>query len=224
MREFDPTQPLIFIHVPKTAGTSVRTIFEQWFPDRLYRHYFNRPANALPRKLDLSSDEFAGTPPVIYGHFNRHRGFGIEAYYPEVRQFICILRDPLDLHVSTYFFILRTPQHPQHDELARMSLDKFIQTRRPNMLEHFPRQMSMENYRDVIEEFFVDIGCFETLRASMIRIGGKLSKPTDNLSIPQLNTTPRDESDWPDHRAAFRARWPLEHAVYDYTRAMAPQE
>ena len=65
MRDYDPTQPLIFVHVPKTAGISVRTIFKDWFADRLCLNYYN---------------EVAGTPPVIYGHFSRNRAFGVKDF------------------------------------------------------------------------------------------------------------------------------------------------
>ena len=31
MRPYDPTEPLIFVHVPKCAGTTVRAVFRDWF-------------------------------------------------------------------------------------------------------------------------------------------------------------------------------------------------
>ena len=222
MRTYDPTQPLIFIHVPKTAGKSVEKVFQHWFGNNLHRHYFNAATGQLPPHLNLDAPEFATNPPVIYGHFNRRRGFGVEEYYPQIRQFVSNLRDPLDLHVSTYFFILQSPNHRLHGALSGISLETFIQTHRPNMLEHFPRPVSADNYRDIIEEFFIDIGCQETLEASLQRIGRKLAKPVNDLQVPRLNTAPRGGADWQQHRAWFRDHWPVEHAVYDYVRAMAP--
>lgn len=222
MRAFDPTQPLIFIHVPKTAGTSVERIIRAWFPGAFHPHYYNEKAGSFPSRLDLRAPMHIAKPPVIYGHFNQERGFGVEDYYPQIHQCLCILRDPLDMQVSTYYYIRRTPHHPQHDALSTLSLDQFIQNDRPNMLQHFPRRMSLDNHRDIIEEFFIDIGCMETLEASMTRIGQRLSKPTGNLEIPHLNVSEREDVDWARYGDMFRDRWPLEHAVYDHARAMAP--
>lgn len=224
MQSFDPTQPLIHIHVPKTAGSSLREVMFQWFEGRSYGHYFNAAEQKMPPRRDLAALSVDGMGPLIYGHFNRARGFGVDQYYPQVRQFTTILRDPLEMHVSAYFYIRKTPGHPQHQMVQRTSLRQFIQEQPLNMLAHFPRPVSAENYRDIIEEFFIDIGCQEALEDSMRRIGRKLGKPTDALSIPRLNTASRDNSEWQDMRDGFRERWPVEHAVYAYIRPTAPGE
>lgn len=36
---YNPTIPLTFIHIPKTAGLATTDIFKYWFKDRLLRHY-----------------------------------------------------------------------------------------------------------------------------------------------------------------------------------------
>ncbi len=103
MRTFDAQKPLIFIHVPKTAGMAVRKIVQGWFPRRFYLHYHNEAKGKMPDLLPLASRKFTRKPPAIYGHFNKNRGFGIEDYYPEVTQFVTIIRDPFELAISNYF-------------------------------------------------------------------------------------------------------------------------
>jgi len=49
----------------------------------------------------LSKSQF---PLLVYGHFNRDHGFGVEQYYPEVNQFMTMLRDPFEAAISMYYF------------------------------------------------------------------------------------------------------------------------
>jgi hypothetical protein len=72
--------PLIFIHIPKTAGTSVKQIFRKWYGQGLHMHYYNEQAGGLPVKHDLQAFHSIERPVVIYGHFNRLRGFGMGAF------------------------------------------------------------------------------------------------------------------------------------------------
>ena len=38
MIPYDPSQPLVSLHIPKTGGTSFTKVLEQWFGDRIYLH------------------------------------------------------------------------------------------------------------------------------------------------------------------------------------------
>ena len=102
---YDPKAPLIYIHVPKAAGTSAKQWFKRWFADGFYEHYYDEVNAILPIKRDVAALHEAEKQIVIYGHFNAKRGFGIQQYYPEVNQFVTILRDPFEAAVSEYFFL-----------------------------------------------------------------------------------------------------------------------
>jgi hypothetical protein len=102
MREYNPKDPLIAIHIPKTGGTSIRDLFREWFGSGLLTHYKSK--DALPTRHDLSCIQDSNIPIAIYGHFNQLRNFGITQYYPMVNQFVTILRDPFERAVSRYFF------------------------------------------------------------------------------------------------------------------------
>src|SRR5215207_10496370 len=98
-RPYNPEEPLVSIHVPKTAGMSVKACLEQWFGPKLFAHYPDEAASGAPIKHVLG----AGT--CVHGHFNKHRGFGVLDYYPEIRQWITFLRDPFEQHVSLFFYL-----------------------------------------------------------------------------------------------------------------------
>lgn len=219
MRDHDPTAPLIFIHVPKTAGTSVRAIVKDWFPDQFHPHYLNDATGQMPERPPEERMTNSALPPVIYGHLDRDRGTGIEQFYPEVRQFLAILRNPFDTTVSAIYF-WRKFTDPQADlgGIGSAQIEKRLRKRAPNTLRHFPHGITMENFRDVIEERFIHIGVTEDLPRSMVQIAARLGKPFVPGTLPRANVTDR-QRDFPQSlRDDYRARFPLEHAIYDFAR------
>lgn len=221
MQVYDPKQPLIYVHVPKTAGISVRQVFEKWFPKQLRRNYFNEKEGRLPRKLNLDDAIWEASPPVIYGHFNRKRGFGIEQYYPSVRQCVTLLRDPFEMHLSRYFFTLkRASEWKGGSDVDGASLIQHVRDGHLNMLEHFPRTVTADNYRDIIDEFFIHVGTVEKLQDNLTKLAATLGKPLQPEDIPHLNATQRPDDIPASLREDFREKWRLEYDVYDYVRSL----
>lgn len=220
MQEYDRRLPLIYIHIPKSAGKSVKSIFEQWYGDGLYNNYYNERTASLPNKLDLNSLNSKTQPVVVYGHFNRNRGFGIEDYYPDVKQFVTIIRDPFETAISTYYYI-RKIQDTILDQsrIPRCDLREFLLNTPPNILNHFPREVTRSNYQALIDEYFIQIGVMERLQKSMEQIRKKLGMPKIAASLPHLNSTPRDQAHPEDLREVYRDKYPLEYEVYDYALA-----
>lgn len=219
MQNFDPNKSLIFIHVPKSGGRSVAEVAKAWFPGQFRPHYYNEQAAQMPPKHDLRALEAAGTPPVIYGHFNKLRGFGVEQYYPDVDQFMTVLRDPLELMISNYFYVRKVAAGWQdQSRVPRGDLKDSIARDPVNMLNHFPRDVTLENYKDIIETYFVEVGLTEFLPESLRRMAEKTGKSFDPNSLEHRNATERDETVPDDIRDVFREAHPLEYAVYDYVR------
>ena len=108
MKKYDPKKPLISIHIPKCAGSSFSAILKSWFGKGYLGHYHDEKQDIAPIRHNLKSRLFFREykPGIcIHGHFNHDRGNGTQDYYPEVDQFITILRDPFDLHLSNYFYV-----------------------------------------------------------------------------------------------------------------------
>ena len=208
MRNYDPSKPLIFSHIPKTAGSSLRVVFQDWFGDRCHQHYRdqeNGPAG-LPKKVAIG-----GRPLVLFGHFNGALGFGIKDYYPEVEQFLTVMREPFERVVSGYFFSLG-------QGVNMPSIDEFIMSYPNNpggILNYFPFGVTAGNHKELIERHFVDIGTTETLSQSVARFARKLGKECPK-EIPVINASRYTES-VPGHlRDVFRERNKLECEIYDY--------
>jgi hypothetical protein len=217
MREYDRTSPLIVIHIPKAAGSSVKNIFKLWFGNALYDHYFDELAGFPPPKRNLDLLHSLDRPLAIYGHFNRLRGFGIEHYYPEVQQFITILRDPFESAISSYYYIRKNgPNWKDQARVPKADLRQFLLDTPPNMLNQFPRTVTRDNYRDQIEELFIEVGIMERLSESVHLIAKKLGMPFEEEWLPHVNVTDRDQPHPQDLQEEYAKWYPLEFEVYGY--------
>jgi len=217
LRQYDRNQPLIVIHIPKAAGTTSGRIFQNWFGDGFLRHYFNEPTGEAPKKYNLFKMHSITRPVLLHGHFNKLRNFGVEDYYPEIKQFITILRDPFELTISRYFYSRKNRANwIDQTRIPKIEISKFLLKEKPNMLNHFPREITMDNYKEVIEEFFIDIGIAEHLNDSMKKIAYKLGLPYDSTLLGHYNATERNQEVPKKIRDVFIENNQLEFAVYNY--------
>ena len=220
MQIYDPTKPLIFSHIPKSAGTSILQLFRTWFGGNLLLHY------GPSERHDLATPPDPHRPVALYGHFNRQRGKGIDQCYPEVDQFVTILRDPWERVISGYFYRIQTPDRRQKfPKVAAMDIEEYVENwpfddpdYGPPSSNFLPRPCDMHNFRDILNTGFIDIGFTKDLPRSMARMAKALGAPFTPDDLPHINTAPRSHPA-PEHlKPGFIKRNSLEYAIYDYAR------
>jgi hypothetical protein len=223
MRRYTPRHPLISIHLPKSGGTTFRKALETWFPTRLHYHYFIEQQQRPPARIRLRHGRLGiwrKRDVCIHGFFNRNRGAGVFDYYPGARQFITIVRDPLDQHLSHYFYLRNKSARGEHYFKGEQvtfqyaTPDEYLEREQTYVLRYFPWEMTLGNYRRLIDKYFIHVGVTERMQESVDVLAERLGKP--KVELERRNVTPRDDGPAPEAIERFKERHQLEYALYNY--------
>ena len=111
-------EALVFLHIPKTAGTTLNRIIEwQYNPLEIF--------TVDPFRIRATAQRFKTFPEarrrryrVVRGHLH----YGIHEFLPQGATYVTMLREPAARLLSSYFFILRRPLHPLHRKLKKRKL------------------------------------------------------------------------------------------------------
>jgi hypothetical protein len=224
MIAYDPSQALISIHIPKCAGQSLTRVLKTWYGENFFRHY-QRPGDLPPPRIPLH-------PGIcIHGHFHTQKGLGIKDYYPEAKQFITFLRDPLEIHISNYFF-WRTKARTRQIKSGWLQpgsphdyrdLDDFFRMRPlSHIYKYMPSPVSFENCRSILDNKFVWIGFVENMQKSTDRLAGRLG--FEPIQVDCINVSPRDELLSRSARKQFIEKNALAFEIYHTARKLFPPE
>lgn len=105
--------PVVFFHIPKTAGTTFRDILEHIYPASR-RYLMDEPgkaASTLPSDTDL-----------VYGHWTDPY---VHSGQPS-RALVTMVREPLQRFLSHYHYVRRVQQDPEHDLAMRCTAEEFF--------------------------------------------------------------------------------------------------
>lgn len=119
---------LYFLHIPKTAGTSVT----KWLADHIDQE------KVCPAKnwdqLVMLDQQVLLTYRIFAGHF----GMDFESFLGRRITVVTLLRDPLRRTISHYQHVRRDPNHPLHQHVLHQSFEMFVMDRQNwAMIENF---------------------------------------------------------------------------------------
>lgn len=112
---------LIFLHIPKTAGTSLRKVVERFYDkEDIYTIYEEH----IKEFKDVPDDK-KNKIRVFYGHVS----FGLHKYIPQPTSYVTILRDPVERVISLYSFVSKVKDHPYYKQFDfnKMTIAEFVQ-------------------------------------------------------------------------------------------------
>jgi len=115
---------VIFLHIPKTAGTTLNRIIEwQYNPLAIFTMDPYR-IRATPARLQRLSERRRRSLRMVRGHLY----YGIHEFLPQGATYFTMLREPVARFFSSYYFIQRRPLHPMHRKVTteRIGVEDFI--------------------------------------------------------------------------------------------------
>lgn len=119
----EPKNILIFLHIPKTAGTTLRSILDREYGrKRTFLIDGDNSPKSIPEHIPVES--LQKITLVSGGHLF----FGIHRSIPSPSTYFTILREPVSRVVSHYYHVLGTKWHRLHELVTsrRMSLEDYV--------------------------------------------------------------------------------------------------
>lgn len=220
-KPYDPAKLLISLHIPKTAGTSFRSILGGWFGERLHNHYPGWPT-------PLTRTE-AQADACVHGHFTRRNNSAIRQYYPDAEQVITVMRDPFDRIISEWRFknmlkvageaVDEMDDDPSFDTWFGRRADEATEQPITRLMMQMPNDLTPETAHTAFDRDFVAVGLSERFPDTLRLFAAVLGKP--EAADERTNvTTYGQASDYEAYRSRHEQVFHADHAMYAAARAM----
>jgi hypothetical protein len=202
----DVQESVIFLHLPKTAGTTVNRLIEWEYP-------LSQMYSIDPVLFEWSAAHLRKLSPQRLQKtrmFKGHMLFGLHEVLSQPTTYITVLRDPVDRVISAFYFMRGYKFHPLYWKMRRenWTLEDFVRrSQRDNVQSKIvagsdysapcTREI-VEQAKDNLRHHFAVVGLSERLEESLalmkIRFGWNLSSYSSfnvTRSRPQKRDLPR---------------------------------
>jgi len=109
---------IVFLHIPKTGGTTLSKLIEKMYNTYLIWHQSEGDFRSL-------SPEEREHYRIIIGHTNL--GMKLHEYVTQPCAYVTILRDPIERILSLYYYICESPWHTSHALIRSKSLKDCVE-------------------------------------------------------------------------------------------------
>lgn len=235
------SKTIIFLHIPKTAGSTFHSILNKKYKTRHVQNVFGS------RYSEPAIEAFIKAPLESKKHIKMLKGhmpYGLHQYLPGSSTYIAFLRDPVERVISLYYYIIKNTQNPLHEAVAvnKMTLTEFVtsgiakgtnngQCRFINgdFDEYDFEQNDESLYANVlnhIENNFLWLGITERFDESLLVLAELLNWPRPphyfrgNISKIRKKTSRIDQ----DSIAVIEKYNPLDRRLYDYANSLLDEQ
>ena len=218
-KKYSNKNPLVYLHVYKTAGSSLRNVFEVWFGNDFVEHQDGMGEGKQYLKKKTCTTEYIEShykqyksAPMFFGHFNSHN----YVWPKECDQFITILRDPFELQVSAYFYGKKIDPNFTEDNIEEYILKSDFHY---GFTKVFTREtINFNNYKQILSEYFIAIGSLKNYSKTLELFSNVLNKPVKNFFFNlKANSAENTKKSIPYYlKKIHEERFPLEYEIYNY--------
>jgi len=114
---------VFFLHLPKTAGTTMRRILDREYRNAR-RYEIGEDVTGDIRKFRGRSWNPSDMPHLVQGHMS----YGLHQCVPGPATYVTLLREPISRALSDYHYVTSTPGHPIHEHVKDLSLVEYFES------------------------------------------------------------------------------------------------
>ena len=125
---------VIFIHIPKTAGTTLTEILERQYPPSKRYSLGAKVEKAIIEFKSLDESARADVD-ALYGHM----AYGLHTYLPRPALYVTMLREPVERVISFYYFVRGNKYHYLYDlsQYKAADIKAFVESGHTIMVDNF---------------------------------------------------------------------------------------
>jgi len=189
---------LIFLHIPKSAGSTLKDIIDRQYPDYRVHHISTKPdlQKSISDFQNLSQSKREKVRCVT-----GHGTFGLHKYLTGSTEYITMIREPVSRIISNYYYVRRSPDHRLYEEInsEEISLYEYVKNEvnskinnqaTRNIAGSNSSEYSIDTLKKAkknIEEHFGVVGLVGRFDKSLLLMGKKLG--WNNISYVKKNVT-----------------------------------
>lgn len=204
-RTYNPDLPLVFVHLPRTGGTSLMSTLRGWFPGRVF----------------LGSEHMAearACAGVVCDHWDRRCGKDAAEIAGPDGQYVTFLREPARRLASIYAHLHDNRAVVQHGgrtvNVGDLSCTEYATMFKDELENGFVNFMPSGTYPAFLGEF-VAVGFTENYQQSLNKLADALRKP----KVPMVRLNGARPREIPDEATALYVEAARrEKTIYDQAR------